>query len=192
MTVQKRTPDSETLSFDGSKPSFELLFKKLYAPLVRYALMHVRDEDEAEDVVQQLFVKLWQQRASHQAQQIKSYLYRSVYHECVNRARHNQVKGHYMEQNLKQLNEAATRADEASEEKELSKRISTALESLPEQCGKAFKLSRFHHLSYAEIAQVMGISVKTVENHMGKALSLLRIKLADYLVTIIIFTFIYH
>jgi RNA polymerase sigma-70 factor (family 1) len=186
--IQARTKPAETLSFDGSKAGFEALFKALYSPLTRYAMLHHKDADEAEDMVQQVFVKLWQQKDKLQADNIKSYLYRSVYHECVNRARHSQVKGTYMENNLRELNAAAAHAHEAAEGKELEKKISKALEELPEQCGKAFRLSRFHHLSYAEIAQVMEISVKTVENHMGKALSIMRTKLADYLVIIFILT----
>ena len=70
--------------------------------------------------------------------------------------------------------------------------IGKALDELPEQCGKAFKLSRFHHLSYAEIAEAMDISVKTVENHMGKALAIMRKKLADYLVLILFIILISH
>lgn len=189
--IQKRPAGTTLIQFDGSKEGFEALFRKLYAPLVRYAMMHISDQDEAEDVVQQLFVKLWQQRNRYEAEQIKSYLYRSVYNECVSRARHSKVKEKYMENHLRQLNESPVQAHEVAEEKELSRRIGEALETLPEQCGKAFKLSRFHHLSYQEIATVMDISVKTVENHMGRALSILRSKLADYLITLFILTLIY-
>lgn len=190
--IQPRQKPAENLRFDGSEQDFERLFRQLYTPLCRYAAMHLTDRDEAEDVVQQIFVKLWQQKEKIQAENLKSYLYRSVYNECVNRARHAQVKGTYMENNLREMNKGAAQAGEATEAKELEKRISRALEELPEQCGKAFKLSRFHHLSYAEIAEVMNISVKTVENHMGRALSMMRSKLADYLVTVFILITLTH
>jgi RNA polymerase sigma-70 factor (ECF subfamily) len=185
-TMIRRPANSDSISFNGSEQDFENLFRTLFAPLARYAKMYISDPDEAKDIVQQVFVKMWQQKEKLQVESVKGYLYRSVYHECINRARHATVKGTYMEQNLREMEQGSTFANHAAEGKELEKRIGKALEELPEQCGKAFKLSRFHHLSYAEIAEVMQISVKTVENHMGKALSLMRTKLADYLVIIFI------
>lgn len=189
--IRANQPQGETWNFNGSEQDFEKLFRGMFAPLARYAHMYVSDTDEAQDIVQQIFVKLWQNRQNLKPENIKSYLYRSVYHECVNRARHAQVKGTYMEQNLRELQDGAMHANEIAEGKELEHKISNALKELPEQCGKAFKLSRFHHLSYAEIAEVMQISVKTVENHMGKALAILRSKLADYLVILFIITYYY-
>lgn len=176
----------QSVEFDGTEASFERLFKLLYAPLIRYAGMQgVRDE--AEDVVQQVFLKFWDQKESLNVGHVKGYLYKSVYHECVNRSRHAKVKERYMEHNLREMNSSAAQAHQATEGRELEKKISLALSELPEQCGNVFKLSRFHSLTYAQIAEVMGISVKTVENHMGKALSIMRNKLAEYLVVFIIF-----
>jgi RNA polymerase sigma-70 factor (ECF subfamily) len=91
-----------------------------------------------------------------------------------------------MKHNARALQEGHQNSAENIEKKELELRVQQAIDALPEQCGKAFKLSRHHHLSYAEIAAAMDISVKTVENHMGKALSIMRSKLADYLISILI------
>lgn len=185
-TIKQRPKPIENLRFDGSLQSFEEIFKSLYTPLVRFAKMHTLDDDDAEDAVQQVFVKLWNQKDTLNIDNIKSYLYRCVYNDRVSRARHIKIKGAYMEENLREMNAGSSQAHEAVEGKELEQKIQRALETLPEQCGKAFKLSRFHHLSYAEIAETMNISVKTVENHIGKALSIMRTKLVDYLVVIFI------
>lgn len=170
------------LRFSGTDADFETVFKTLYVPLVKYAQMNSQDADEAEDIVQQIFVKLWQQRLELKPLNIKSYLYRSVYNECVNRSRHAQIKGNFMQHNLRELEENNAETHGIVEGKELENKINAAIDALPEQCGKVFKLSRHHLLSYAEIAAALNISVKTVENHMGKALGILRSKLADYLI----------
>lgn len=190
--IQARPAPAEFHGFDGTEASFSMAFKLLYAPLVRYACMQQKDQDEAEDIVQQLFVKLWQQRQQIQPENLRSYLYRSVYHECINRVRHSEIKATYMKHNARALQEGHQNSAENTEKKELELRVNQAIEELPEQCGKVFKLSRHHHLTYAEIATILDISIKTVENHMGKALSLMRSKLADYLIGLIICSILLH
>jgi RNA polymerase sigma-70 factor (ECF subfamily) len=76
---------------------------------------------------------------------------------------------------------------EKLEQKELRKRLDAAIDLLPEQCGKIFKMSRYEHLKYQEIAEQLGLSIKTVENQMGKALKILRQQLKEYLPLLIIF-----
>jgi RNA polymerase sigma-70 factor (ECF subfamily) len=73
-----------------------------------------------------------------------------------------------------------------SQVRELERKIEDAIQKLPEQCGIIFRMSRFRQLKYKEIADILGISVKTVENQMGKALKLMRMNLADYLGAILI------
>ncbi|MBS3914469.1 MAG: RNA polymerase sigma-70 factor [Bacteroidetes bacterium] len=182
----RKAPNRETLQFDGSETVFKDLFEKLFAPLTRYALGYTQDRDEARDVVQQIFFKMWQQRHERRISNAKSYLYQSVYHECVNRARHANVKEMYMEHNQREMELNQISENHLPETRELENKIRIAVEQLPPQCGTAFKLSRYHQLSYQEIAQVMEISVKTVENHMGKALSLMRSKLSDYLISLLL------
>src|SRR5688572_24390529 len=107
-TMIRRPANTEHISFNGSEQDFEKLFRSLFAPLSRYANTYVSDVDEAKDIVQQVFVKMWQQRNVLQVDSLKSYLYRSVYHECVNRARHANVKGTYMEHNLREMERGST------------------------------------------------------------------------------------
>ena len=89
---------------------------------------------------------------------------------------------------LAQQSEPAT---ETTFHNELQSQIQVAIESLPEQCRLVFKLSRFEELKYSEIAEQLGISVKTVENHMGKALKIMRERLKDYLVVWLLFVSLY-
>lgn len=177
--------------FSG-KHEFEVVFREYYASLCRYASMWMRDADEAEEIVQAVFVRLWekQQQISIDTS-LKSYLYRSVYHESLNTIRKTKVREQYLHMN-KQEEEVSHPEDRASV-KDLQGRIEEALGQLPEQCGLIFRMSRFQDLKYREIADILNISVKTVENQMGKALKLMRHNLADFLtVLLIIIHFIKH
>ncbi len=131
--------------------------------------------DEAEDVVQGLFVDIWEKRSSLNINQsVKQYFYKAVYFRCINAQEHKQVRKKYAEQEaFFPAGNSPTEQD--GEEKRLA--IQKALEKLPEKCKQVFVLSRFEEMKYVEIADKMGISKNTVENHMGKALRLLRAEL---------------
>jgi RNA polymerase sigma-70 factor (ECF subfamily) len=94
-----------------------------------------------------------------------------------------------MNYNAEQIKQNPSFASDLADANELKIKIEEAIESLPEQCRLIFRLSRFEELKYAEIASQLGISIKTVENQMGKALKVLRLKLADYLVLWLILCF---
>ncbi len=165
----------------GDKQVFEDLFRMYYKPLCGYAQTILKDLDEAEEAVQNLFFNLWSRRESLEINiSVKSYLYRATHNDCLNRIKHGKVKLAYS-QEVKAMAGGTVNGEESIHARELHKRIGTAVSELPEQCGMVFKLSRFENLKYQEIAERLDISVKTVENHMGKALKLLREKLKDYL-----------
>lgn len=139
--------------------------------------------DEAEDLVQQAFVKLWEYRGRLDVSwSLKAYLYKTVHNACLNRLRAGKVRSKYLDYNAQQLNDMYTPPDDTSPE--LLERFQRAMEALPPQCRHIFELSRFETLKYREIADQLGISIKTVETQMGKALRLMRTQLADYLVTL--------
>lgn len=100
----------------------------------------------------------------------------------LNRLRAGKVRSKYLDYNAQQLNDMYTPPDDTSPE--LLERFQRAMEALPPQCRHIFELSRFETLKYREIADQLGISIKTVETQMGKALRLMRTQLADYLVTL--------
>lgn len=172
----------------GDEAAFDALFRQWYAPLVRYAAsMTDGDVDEAEDLVQQTFVKLWELRADISVQfSLKAYLYRMVHNRALNRLRSHRTRQRYGEQQVRLMENAHEPAPDTASN-ELHTRYHNALKVLPTECRKVFELSRFEDLKYREIAEQLGISIKTVETQMGKALRLLRTELADYLLTILAF-----
>ena len=165
---------------------FETFFRTYYQRLCNYANTILNDMDEAEEMVQNAFMALWEKRASLEIHtSLKSYLYRSVYNSSLNRVKHLKVQQKHTEF----YKQSATQSHESTTEKllesELEQMARNAVEQLPTQCRTVFKLSRYENLTYAEIAQQLDISVKTVENHMVKALRTLREKLKDFLPVLI-------
>lgn len=162
--------------------TFEQVFKTHFKTLLTYAFTILKNQATAEEIVQNVFFKLWdKQTPLPPGAQLKPYLYRAVHNESLNHIKHESVKHRY------QMH--AVRAEEvheqAAEKKvltaELEEKIRLALNDLPEQCRLVFQLSRFEEMKYREIADELGISIKTVENQMGKALKILREKLAEFL-----------
>ena len=167
----------------GDVTAFDVVFRQWYEPLCHYACrLADGDMDEAEDLVQQAFVKLWEQHARLEVSwSLKSYLYKTVHNACLNRLRSRKVQSKYLDFNAQQLDTMHTLPDDTSPE--LLERFQRAMDALPPQCRHIFELSRFETLKYREIADQLGISIKTVETQMGKALRVMRTQLADYLVT---------
>lgn len=176
-----------TVSSTYNDVAFEQLFKTYYKALHAYANMLLKDIDVAEEVVQSMFLKLWEKRDLLDVQtSIKAFLYKCVYNDSLNLLKHEQVKSKYQDFTLHTMNAHHEAASHKVELSELQKELSLAMESLPEQCRVIFKMNRFEELKYKEIAERLGISVKTVENQMGKALKILRLKLVDFLVLILL------
>jgi RNA polymerase sigma-70 factor (ECF subfamily) len=166
----------------GDKQAFELMFRTYYRPLCNYACSTVKDMDDAEEIVQNTFYNIWEKKENLEVRSsMKAYLYRAVHNDCLNRLKHAKVKRMYAEDQQAVMTRTSEDSSKHMQNKELSTLIHKAIDSLPEQCGHVFKLSRFENMKYSEIAQHLEISVKTVENHMGKALRILREQLKDYL-----------
>lgn len=138
--------------------------------------------DEAEDVVQKTFCKLWDQREALNIQSsISSYLYRIVHNDCLNSI-HQQTS--HQEHNLNYISAIGGETNstiEHVESSELQLAIEQAFSTLPPQCKRVFEMSRMEQLSYSEIAAQLNISTNTVENHISKALKLLRVELMEFL-----------
>lgn len=170
----------------GDEQVFETIFRTYYERLCNYANTILNDMDEAEEMVQSAFLTVWEKHDTLEIHtSVKSYLYRAVHNSCLNRVKHYKVRKTYGD-SVK--NQTELLHDDASQDligSELDAIVANAIDSLPDQCKLVFKLSRFENLTYAEIAEQLGISVKTVENHMVKALKVLREKLKDYLPVLI-------
>lgn len=172
-----------SLLLSGEEETFEQVYKRFLRPLHVYAINILRDEEVARGMVQNVFLKLWERRGRITLTgSVQAYLYSSVYNECLNHLRHQKVKVNHQQHVMH------THKDEhhaGMELLDLKEKLQHALNELPEGCRTVFQLSRFEELKYQEIADRLSISIKTVEAQMGKALKLLRLKLADYLPLII-------
>ncbi|MDD3078724.1 MAG: RNA polymerase sigma-70 factor [Paludibacter sp.] len=178
-----------TLLQAGDYSFFEDMFHEWYSPLCRYAYSILRDMDEAEDVVQQTFYKLWDQRKEIEIRtSINSYLYRMVHNACLNRVRQIKIHEGHIAEYATERDDSDHNGDLALVESELQKRIDLAIEKLPPRCREVFKLSRFEQRSYSEISDQLGVSVNTVETQIVKALKSLRLSLKDYLSFILLFS----
>jgi RNA polymerase sigma-70 factor (ECF subfamily) len=159
-----------------------MLFKTHYQPLCRYANTYLKDPDGAEEVVQAAFIGFWEKRAGISIEtSLKSYLYRAVRNACLNELKHEQVKQKYLAGQNHEGEKTSAPSDQIAIHEELEDQVRKAIDRLPEQCRLIFTMSRFEELKYQEIADQLNLSVKTVENQMGKALKLMRISLKEYL-----------
>jgi RNA polymerase sigma-70 factor, ECF subfamily len=177
---------SETLLIEQltaqNESAFENVFKRYYKSLYAYAYTIVKDDAAADDMVQQVFYKLWNPGTKISIQSsIAAYLYRAVHNESLNYLKHQKIVVAHQKEIVPQLKNDSFSAANTVVNKELEQKLRLALNALPEQCRTIFQLSRFENLKYYEIADQLGISVKTVENQMGKALKIMRMKLIDVL-----------
>lgn len=160
------------------KDAFEKLFREFFPPLLSFARKILVDEDDAREVVHQVFINLWEKRDKIDlSTSLKSYLFTSVHNRSLNVIRDRKKFS------SEEVPEMAGEWDVSTqiESMELEEKINEAIASLPEKCRQIFELNRFDGLKYSEIAIQLNISVKTVENQMSKALKILREKLLKYL-----------
>lgn len=171
----------------GDITAFEMLFRTYYQPLCNYAYTFVQDRDEAEEIVQSTFLNVWEKRDNlsiHTA--VKPYLYAMVRNACLNVLKHEKIKQQHVALEMAVAERSVESVARTVMATELETKIYQAMDKLPEQCRLVFKLSRFEELKYAEIAGQLNISIKTVENQMGKALRIMREQLKDYLPLLIV------
>jgi RNA polymerase sigma-70 factor (ECF subfamily) len=169
---------------DEGVQAFEKVFTDWFGHLYAYAMSVVKDEETAEEVVQKVFCRIWEKRERLEVHtSLKAYLYGSVYHECMDWLRHRKRVEAHRRQIMRHDSQASREsAADKVELRELEKKLQQAINELPDQCRAIFCLSRYGELGYKEIAGQLGISVKTVEAQISKALKRLRKKLADFLV----------
>lgn len=178
MTIETLAPTAQV--YDDQR--FERLFKSHYRELHAYAHTMLQDEDSAEEIVQSMFLRFWEKRDMLNIQtSIRAYLYRAVYNDTMNHLKHQKIKTKYQDFTVRSMNDSHEPASAKVELSQLEQKIQEALNDLPEHCRTIFQMSRFEELKYREIAERLDLSIKTVENQMGKALKILRLKLADYL-----------
>jgi len=163
----------------GDVGAFEEAFHSYYSPLCAHAFGILKDPDDAEEMVQNVFVKFWNKKDHVTiATSFKSYLYQSVKNECLNYIKHRKVVAEHVQETV-YLNKDSVTDDVIASE--LQGRIDAVVQKLPPERKKIFLMNRSEGKKYKEIADELNIAVKTVENQIGKALKFLRVELAEYL-----------
>lgn len=163
-----------------NKEAFSLLFQKYYTDLVLFCGNFVRDKSSCEDIVQSIFLKLWNDRKSIRIEtSLKSYLLRAVRNSCFDEFRHLEIVRQY------ESDPDHSVLDSYDTENyilysDLSAHLQQALDQLPAAYREAFEMNRFEGLKYREIADRLNVSERTVEVRVGKALEMLRKLLKDF------------
>ncbi len=171
----------------GDGAAFEALFRRHYTGLFRFAWRLTGAAADAEEVVQDVFVAIWAQRATWApTASVSGYLYAAVRNRVQKAVRHARVEERYAEQvGDAQTEPSAARvapaADHAHGAAELRAAVHRTLAALPERCRLTFLLNREQGLSYAQVAEALGVSVKTVETQIARALVVLRRELGDWM-----------
>jgi RNA polymerase sigma-70 factor, ECF subfamily len=180
--------------FKIDKDEFKDVFRMYFQPLCHLSKHYLEDEDEARGVVQEAFVKLWEIRSNlHLDSNLGNFLFTLVKNSCLNILKRRQIilkhheiirakELHYQYESLKRI------GDDYLEFNELKEKIDQAIKNLPEHCRIVFEMSRNEVLKNREIAKKLGVTQKTVEAHLTKALKILRKDLKDYLPVIAVIT----
>lgn len=169
----------------GSEKAFEQIFTKFYSPLCEYASHYISDVD-SEELVQDLMLYIWENKTRIEIKDsLQSYLFKSVKNRCLNTIRNNQHKQRIHSLLYQKLK------DEFEDPnyylvKELSENIQQAIDELPESYRGVFKMSRFSDLTNKQVADQLGVSIKTVEYRITKSLNILRVKFIDYLSVLLV------
>lgn len=164
----------------GDAHQFETLFRSSYVSLVRFAMTFIKDRDTAEEIVQDLFFRLWKDREKLSIENsLNGYLFRSVHNKCLHFIEHNKIVEKYAAEMAYSQTETRDNPSEILQYKELQEKVTRIIERLPDRCGRIFYMSRFEGLKYSEIALKLSVSVKTVEANMGRALKEFRKELSE-------------
>ncbi|MEJ7694444.1 RNA polymerase sigma-70 factor [Daejeonella sp.] len=160
----------------GDDLALKVIYKKYWNQLYTSAHNMLQDQQGCEDIIQELFINLWNKREQIEIKaSLKSYLFASVRYEVYRQVRHGSVREDIFENIQDRLQTPSEYGN--IEHRELLSYVNSIVNSLSEKCKVVYKLSREEHLSHKEIAGKLDISTKTVENHLNKALRQLRISL---------------
>lgn len=165
----------------GEEDALAAILRRYWTPIVTYAARYVGSDDAAQDIAQEAFTRLWQQRHEWIAERpVHPFLYRVAHNLAQNERRHRRVRAQWERAQRSRPVATAPSAAQLYEANVLHDRIERAITALPERRRQVFVLSRFDGLSYREIAEVLGISIQTVANQMSAALVALHSALAPF------------
>ena len=174
----------------GHDHAFETLFRQYFKVLSVFANRYVQDMDQAQDLVQDVFVKFYEQRNNLEVHSsLKALLYQSVRNKCLDHLRSKQTRTEHHEKILIASQGNDIVGNDVMEELELEEKIAQVIEELPDQCKLIFKMSRLEGKRNAEIAEELNLSKRTVETQISNALKKLRKSLFQYLKVLLLIAF---
>ena len=153
---------------------FEEMFRRNYPRLCQRVYRITKDLAAAEDIVQDVFISFWNQELPQKVEAPEAYLYRASINRALNYATSNKRQAHLRELYHQQQRPKSNSPEQQLEQQELEKQIQQTIDTLPPMCRQVFLLSRYEEMSHKEIADFLHISPNTVDNHIKKALSVLR------------------
>ncbi len=166
---------------NGDMEAFREIYDAFCEPLYRFAHSYLKDSFEAEEIVQDVFLKVWEKRAEvDEHKSFKSYLYRITVNKVFNELKHRVVKQKYEQHAVNFDHETGETPESSIQFQELNKKLEHLLTQLPEQQRNIFIMSRWKGLSNAEIAENLHLSVRTVENQIYRAAKFIKLHLNDH------------
>lgn len=179
---------------EGDPVAFKTFFECFYPKLMALACRFV-DEQVAKDLVQEVFASYWERKKVIEANNIRSFLFRWLQNDCLNYIKHQRVKDEYearvrvAEARVEYLNSSTDENDVMTQviSRDLREIIEASVDKLPPKCAEAFRLCYFQDLSHREVAERMGISVRTVDGHVHQALTYLREDLKHLFLLVLIY-----
>ena len=182
MTIRELEQVTITALKEGSVDAINLCFDLYYAALCSTANYYVKQPTLAEEIVQGVFVDFWINRGNiPELSSVKGYLMLSVKHDCLDYLKHKKIEEQYADHFKDEMMDSYEDIFDDLVNKDLQRALNSAINKLPIQCREIFLMSRFKYMSYKEIASTLSLSLKTVENQMGKALKIVRAELDPFL-----------
>lgn len=190
MPVWSLYTDQELLEAirNDDERAFHELFRRYWKKVHCMAYSRVRSKELTEEIVQDLFISLWNKRASLAITNLPSYLYTSVKHRVLNYIESQIVRRKYWEYYKNYIPQQEEATAQAVEFDALMEAIETGIERLPEKSKKVFRLNRLEGLSIPEIASTLNLSEKAIQYHLTQSLKKLRLHLKDYILTLCLIT----
>lgn len=189
MTIYSQLSDQELVSLirEGNEASFEEVYNRFYGLLYIHAHKRLRNEEEARDVIHELFAALWIKRESLiVSTNLTGYLYSSIRNRVLDMITHKKVEEKYIDSLQHHIDHDFAYADHRVRERDLAKLIEKEISFLPSKMREIFEMSRKSHLSHKEIAVLLNLSEQTVRTQVKKALRILRLRLGLFIYLLIV------
>jgi RNA polymerase sigma-70 factor (ECF subfamily) len=168
----------------SDEQAFRVIYERYWRELYLSVYQRIKISEVAEEIVQDVFVSLWQKREQSKIEQLRAYLFTAVKYRLIKYIEANVVRQKYVDHTKRQLVEEDYSGEQAFSLHELMKAIEDVIHKMPAKTERVFRLSRFEQCSVREIALSLNLTEKAVEYHITKSLKLLRTSLKDYIVLI--------